>query len=175
LLSAGSYSVRFAEDLEDVFPHVPFPGDHAVFMAAAELGREIRVVESFARPPGDQFLTPTLARVETEATETLNASDMADSEIFLCANRTGRVSGISHGIWNFSVSGYRVLPRWLAAREGLAVDHALIVGMRDVAGRIAELIDLFGRADKVLEEALVATLSRDALGLGERATTNDDD
>lgn len=31
LLSATSYSLRFAEDLEDVFPHVPFPTRREVF------------------------------------------------------------------------------------------------------------------------------------------------
>ena len=38
LLSATSYTLRFAEDLEDVFPHVPFPGDYALFLEAAALG-----------------------------------------------------------------------------------------------------------------------------------------
>jgi hypothetical protein len=113
--------------------------------------------------------------VETEATEPLHASDRTDGELFLCANQTGRVSGISEAIWSFSVSGYRLLYRWFDARQGLAVDHALISAMRDVVGRIAELIDLFARADKVLEQALVTTLSREALGLGENviATINE--
>jgi predicted helicase len=31
LLSATFYTLRFAEDLEDVFPHLPFPSDHALF------------------------------------------------------------------------------------------------------------------------------------------------
>jgi predicted helicase len=31
LLSARSYTRRFAEDLEDVFPHIPFPARHPVF------------------------------------------------------------------------------------------------------------------------------------------------
>lgn len=120
-------------------------------------------------------MTRALARVETEPTETLHASDMVDGEFFLCANRSGRVSGITADIWTFSVSGYRLLPRWLAARKGQPVDHALIVAMRDVAGRIAELIDLFGRADRVLQQALAATLTRDMLGVGANrvATTND--
>ena len=166
LLSATSYTFRFAEDIEDVFPHVPFPASHEVFADAAEIGREIRALETFARAPGAQFLTRALARVETEATEALHASDMTDGEFFLCANRSGRVSGITVDIWTFSVSGYRLLPRWLAARQGQPVDHALIVAMRDVAGRIAELIDLFGRADRVLEQALAATLIRDILGVG---------
>jgi hypothetical protein len=173
LLSATSYTLRFAEDLEDVFPHVPFPSDHAQFVGAAELGREIRAVETFARPPGPEFLTRAVARVETEATGTLQASDWTDGEIFLCADGSGRVSGVSAAVWGFSVSGYRLLYRWLDAREGLAVDHALITQMRDVVGRIAELIDLFARADTLLIRILPRTLSRDALGLGQNDTSNE--
>jgi hypothetical protein len=79
--------------LEDVFPHVPFPSDHAHFLAAAELGREIRAVETFARPHHPAFLTRALARVETEPDRTLDASDWSEGEFFLCADHTGRVSG----------------------------------------------------------------------------------
>jgi len=175
LLSATSYTLRFAEDLEDVLPHVPFPSDHATFLAAAELGREIRAVETFARPPGPNFLTHAVARVETEAAETLHASEWTDGELFLCANGTGRVSGISAAIWSFSVSGYHLLRRWLAARQGLAVDHALISAMRDVVGRIAALIDLFARADTLLIQILPATLTRDALGFAATDTVSDDE
>ena len=175
LLSASSYTLRFAEDLEDVFPHVPFPGDHAVFRAAVEIGREIRVVETFARPPAARFLTRAVARVETEATEPLNATDLVDGDLFLCANQTGRVSGVNEGIWGFSVSGYRLLFRWLDARRGMPVDHAFIGEFRDLVGRIAELIDLFARADTVLGQALLRTLSLGALGLTdiETATANE--
>ncbi|MGH6795213.1 MAG: type ISP restriction/modification enzyme, partial [Methylocella sp.] len=172
LLSATSYTLRFAEDLEDVFPHVPFPSDHALFLAAAELGSEIRAVETFARPPGPNFLTRALARVETEPGETLDRSDWEEGVFFLCADRTGRVSGIPKEVWDFSVSGYRLLPRWLAARQGLAVDHALISQIRDVVGRIAELIDLFARADRLLIQILPATLMKHALGLGANETAN---
>jgi hypothetical protein len=97
----------------------------------------------------------------------LRASDCNEGELFLCANRTGRVTGVSAAVWNFSVSGYRPLFRWLDALQGLAVDHALMTAFRDVVGRISELIDLFGRADQVLARALTATLSRNALGLAE--------
>jgi hypothetical protein len=175
LLSATSYTFRFAEDLDDVFPHVPFPSEHALFIEAAVLGREIRALETLARPPRPDFLTPAVARVETEATEALHASDCSDGELFFCANRTGRVTGISPAVWDFSVSGYRLIYRWLDARQGLAVDHALMIAFRDVVGRIAELIDLFGRADQVLARTLTATLSRDALGLSEPEPVADDE
>jgi predicted helicase len=166
LLSATSYTLRFAEDLEDVFPHIPFPSAHSVFVRAAEIGREIRAVETFARKPGDAFLTAKLARQESDANGVLADSiDLKDGEITLCADGSGRMSGIPEAIWQFSVSGYRLLPRWLAARAGQEVDRTFIKSLRDVAGRIAELIDLFDRADIVLTDALKKTATREELGL----------
>jgi hypothetical protein len=44
------------------------------------------------------------------------------------------------------------------------VDRAFMKSMRDVAGRIAELIDLFDRADIVLSDALKKTATREELG-----------
>lgn len=166
LLSATSYTLRFAEDLEDVFPHIPFPSDHEVFKRAAAIGAEIRAVETFARKPRDAFLTPALARQESDASGVVADSiDLKDGSIILCADGSGRLSGIPEAIWQFAVSGYRLLPRWLAARAGQPVDRAFIKQVRDIAGRIAELIDLFDRADIVLEEALKETKTRTELGL----------
>jgi hypothetical protein len=166
LLSATSYTLRFAEDLEDVFPHVPFPSDHAVFLRAAAIGAEIRAVETFARKPGDAFLTPALARQESDASGVVaDKVDLTDGGITLCADGSGRLSGIPDPIWQFAVSGYRLLPRWLGARAGQPVDRTFIKQVRDIAGRIAELIDLFDRADIILEEALIETITRKKLGL----------
>ena len=165
LLSAKSYTLRFAQDLEDTFPHVPFPANHALFENAAALGRDIRAVQTYARAPGAAFLTSAIARVETTPTSALHAGQRVNDEIFLCADGSGRVSGVSEAVWSFSVSNYRLLPRWLEARKGLAPDHGFLTDLRDLVGRIGELIDLFDRADHVLEGALTATLGREALGL----------
>lgn len=166
LLSATSYTLRFAEDLEDVFPHIPFPSAHSVFERAAAIGAEIRAVETFARKPGDAFLTAELARQESDANGVLSDHIyLQDGEITLCADGSGRMSGIPENIWQFAVSGYRLLPRWLGARAGQAVDRAFMKSLRDVAGRIAELIDLFDRADIVLIDALKKTATRAELGL----------
>ena len=165
LLSAKSYTLRFAQDLEDTFPHVPFPADHALFQNAAALGRDIRAVQTYARAPGAAFLTSAIARVETTPTSALHAGQRVNDEIFLCADGSGRVSGVSEAVWSFSVSNYRLLPRWLEARKGLAPDHGFLTDLRDLVGRIGELIDLFDRADHVLTHALTATLGREALGL----------
>jgi len=73
------------------------------------------------------------------------------------------------------VSGYRLLSRWLDARKGLAADHALITQMRDLVGRIAELIDLFARADTLLGQVLPSTLTSGGLGLQASEAANGDE
>lgn len=175
LLSATSYTLRFAEDLEDVFPHVPFPADRAVFERATAIGAAIREIEAFAREPHPKFLTPSLARVETPPNGTLATSEWNNGTITICANGSGKVTGIPASVWDFAVSGYRVLPRWIAAREGLAVDHAFLKEFRDINGRINELIHRFDEADLVLEEALTHSLTRDELGLAPAQGEDEDD
>jgi len=161
LLSATSYTHRFAEDLEDVFPHVPFPADPALFATAARIGRAIREVETFAAP------VPGVGQIETapSAGAMLAPLDWRDGGFRLCADGSGEMTGIPEAIWSFAVSGYRLLPRWLAARVGQPIDQAMVDSIRDIAGRIARLIDLFADADTVLAMTLDHTLSRAALGM----------
>lgn len=168
LLSATSYTLRFAEDLEDVFPHIPFPADRQVFDRAATIGRTIRELETFARAPAPAFLTAAVARIETTPHGTLAAirpGDWDAGNLILCSDGNGRVSGIPAAVWAFAVSGYRVLPRWLAGREGVPVDDAFIREFRDITGRINELIHHFDEADLVLQDALTHTLTKGELGL----------
>lgn len=167
LLSATSYSLRFAEDLEDVFPHVPFPGRFDVFQQAVRIGREIRAVETFSRAPGAAYMRGEMCRIVTQPRGPLAAVDYADGGIVLCEDGSGRISGILEPVWSFAVSGYRLLPRWLEARIGLELNLALVTELRDICGRIAELIDLFNAADQVLTDTLAQTLTRAALGFGQ--------
>jgi hypothetical protein len=168
LLSAQSYTLRFAEDLEDVFPHVPFPADHAVFVRAAQLGARIRAIQTFdpAHPPG-RLADPSFVRLSTAPTPGagLEPSDPEGDRLTLCADGSGQVDGLPAALWSFEVSGYPVLQRWLEGRANQPVDLALFDAFRDVCARIAEHIDLAAQADTILGEALGATLNRDALGI----------
>lgn len=92
------------------------------------------------------------------------AVDYADGAVTLCGDGTGRITGLPESVWNFSISGYRILPRWLEGRVGLPADLAVVRELRDICGRIAELIDLFAEADIVLEATLQESLTREALG-----------
>lgn len=175
LLSATSYTLRFAEDLEDVFPHIPFPGPPDVFQDAVRIGREIRAVETFARQPSDAYRRSEFARVATQPRGNLAPVEFADGAITLCGDGTGRITGLPQSIWEFSVSGYRLVPRWLEARVGLPADLTLVRELRDICGRIAELIDLFDDADIVLEATMQETLTREALGFPPAGQEADDE
>lgn len=61
------------------------------------------------------------------------------------------------------MSGYPVLRRWLEGRKNQVVDLALFDAFRDVCARLAELAELYGRADTILTDALDAPLTRSAL------------
>lgn len=160
LLSAVSYTRRFAEDLEDAFPHVAFPARYTVFEEAVRIGREVRAVETFARQPRDVYRT---IRIETQPRGNVAPLDLLGESITLCADGSGRITGLRQAVWNFSVSGYRVLPRWLEARIGLPANLAFADELRDICGRIAELIDIFAEADTVLGLTLRDSLTREAL------------
>ncbi len=124
------------------------------------------MVETFAREPGASFRPPGFVRLATEPRGALQPSEYTDGGITLCENGSGRIIGLPRPVWDFSVSGYRVLPRWLDGRVGLPVDRALVQEFRDISARVAELLALFAEADNVLEATLQETLSREALGFG---------
>jgi len=151
LLSADGYTTRFAEDLEDVFPHVPFPADHGVFLRAAELGGRIREIETFAQAP-EALADSAFVRLDTPPTSDAECrpGEPDGTRLVLCADGSGEVTGLPEALWSFEVSGYPVLRRWIGAREGLPLDHDLFLAFRDVCGRIADLVDLFARADTIL-------------------------
>jgi hypothetical protein len=175
LLSAASYSHRFAEDLEDVFPHIPFPATRAVFMNAVSLGGGIRAVQTFARVPEARFRPAALARQANHLTGAPVApATYADGEITLCTDGSGRLTGIPQAVWDFTVSGYRVLPRWIDGRLGLPADLAFVRQLRDIAARIAELIHRFEEADLVLNATLADTLTREELGFPVPAQAEDE-
>lgn len=174
LLSATSYTRRFAEDLEDVFPHVPFPAIRAVFERAVTVGRDIRAVQTFARAPQTRFRPLAFFRLASDLTpgEPLGAvAAPVEGAIILCADGSGRVTGVPAAVWSFAVSGYRVLPRWIEGRRGLPAEQVW-PELRDVAARIAELIHRFDEADLVLTDTLADTLTREELGFAPAASAS---
>ena len=188
LLSASSYTTRFAFDLEDDFPHVPFPADPEVFAEAVRLGAHIRALEGFAAAPSPEFRA---ARLVGQASQPIlavpsprHAFVAAGSvgSVALLPDRSLRIAEAPERVWRFEVSGYPVLYRWLRARNGEPLGGAggamLLREALDIVWRIAELLALFDRADAVLARALEAPLTRADLDLPDRGAVvpaQDDD
>jgi predicted helicase len=178
LVSASSYTTRFAFDLEDDFPHVPFPADRELFVEAARLGHRIREIEGFASPPALEFQTARLLgrpSATTLAVPTPQRAFVAVAglgSVALLSDRSLCLANVAERVWRFEVSGYSVLYRWLRARNGESLAGAsgarLLRDALDVVWRIAELVSLFDRADVVLGEALNAPLTRADLDLPAR-------
>ena len=154
--------------LEDVFPHIPFPADPAVFAEATRIGAEIRGLEAFTREPAADFLPKNFCKLASEPDEETIITDVGynDGTLSLWKEDGKPVTaftGLPDFVWNFAVSGYRVLPRWIEGRKGL-VAADVWEQLQDVAARIAELIHWFDAADLVLDATLGNTLTREELG-----------
>lgn len=93
------------------------------------------------------------------------ADGRGDGTLALQPDQSLRLIHLPEPVWAFAVSGYRVLPRFLAARAGEALDAALQRAILDIAWRIEELLHWFAAADAVLEASLVSPLTRAALGV----------
>ena len=175
LLSASSYTTRIAYDLEDDFPHVPFPADPETFSEAARLGARIRALEGFAAAPLPEFQTARLDGQASGTTLDVPSASRAFTAvgtagaIALLRNQSLRMTDVSERVWRFEVSGHLVLYRWLRARNGTSIagglGAALLREALDIAWRIAELLFLFDQADGVLGNALAAPLTRVDLDL----------
>ena len=171
LLSATSYTSRFAWDLEETFAHIPFPADPAVFAEAARIGAEIRLLETFGREPDAAFRSAKLlGRPSGLPLAKIRPADFSEDDtggghVPLLADQSLRVAGVSRRAWEFSVSGYRVLQKWLAAREGQIVDAALQRQILDLFWHVDELLNWFDAADPVLAAAVAHPLTCAELGI----------
>ncbi len=130
---------------------------------AARIGSEIRAFEIFVREPGREYC---FARLAGRAGGLALAVPSADTRAIV-QDGQGRgtsnfqedwalhVTGVSRRAWEFAVSGYRVLPRWLTARNGEALDAPLQRAILDIAGRSDKLLHWFDAADAVLVQGII--------------------
>ena len=175
LLSASSYTVRFAHDLEDDFPHIPFPANPADFSDAARLGERIRLIETFTADPADAFRNAILdgtnanAVLDVPTPKKAFSSDGTTGYVALVSDRSLRIANVSARAWSFSVSGHGVIYKWLRARNGERITAALQRSILDIVWRVEELLHLFEESDVILARSLEGPLKRRQLGLAVQA------
>lgn len=176
LLSAPSYTRRFASDLEDAFPHVPLPADRDIFEQAAEVGARIRRLQTSDSQPEQHFWTARLEgspKDRTLAVSKIGSAflDQGNGLGTIRLNGTLRLERVPVRVWEFAVSGYRVVYRWLDARKGLSLDEVideesgetLQRQVLDLIARVAAYVDACEAAEPVLEAALASPLTKSDL------------
>jgi predicted helicase len=173
LLSASIYTTRFAYDLEDDFPHVPFPAGPAAFGRATHIGSRIRALQTFTDPAAPAFRRARLVghaagRLAVPTPQRAFAAAAAIGQIALVSDRSLRIDNVSERAWQFSISGYPVLYRWLRTRNGQPVNAALQRQILEIVSRIEELLHLCDEADALIAVALERSLTRKQIGLPAR-------
>lgn len=178
LLSASSYTTRFAHDLEDDFPQIPFPADVDLFNRASRIGTRIRELQGFRSDPAEAFRRARLdgdaggANLAIPTPARAFAGENGIGAIALLPRAALRIVNVSERAWQFNVSGYPLIYKWLKARAGEPlhgeVGVALLRGALDLVWRVEELLSLYDQADDVLRDSLPLTLTRDELNLPPR-------
>ncbi|MBX9792464.1 MAG: N-6 DNA methylase, partial [Pirellulales bacterium] len=127
-----AYTARFQKDLAQPGLRIPLTPEPKLFTKAVELGRRMIWLHTFGerfadkkedRPPGPPRLPKERApRIPKEGAIPDDAESMPDEIDFDAARQrllvgTGFVDNVPAAVWNYEVSGKRVLTQWFSYRK----------------------------------------------------------
>lgn len=115
ILSAPIYADKFSEDLAIPGPRVPITKNVELFTPAVKLGRRLVSLHTY----GERFNPCAIPKGDARIVKAIAPSPIPDkytydeSKLYI---GSGIVQPVTKEVWEFSVSGYKVLPRWLNYR-----------------------------------------------------------
>jgi len=117
VLSAPDYTDKFSEDLAVPGPRIPLTKDTALFARTVQLGRHLVALHTF----GQRFVPTTIPQGKARIGKAINPSPMPEHFAYKETTSTldigdGEVRPVPREVWEFSLSGYKVLQRWLDFR-----------------------------------------------------------
>ena len=117
LLGTRSYVRRFEEELRTPGPRVPFPRDVAVLQRTAALGRRLLWLHTFGARcgPSARFLSGA-ARCVVPPGDRLPTDFAYDPTRRTLRVGKGEFGPITPEVWDYSVSGMRIVSSWLRRR-----------------------------------------------------------
>lgn len=145
VLSSPSYAERFWPELEVSAPRVPLTEDSEIAAEGARLGRLLRAAWSKEAPNVG-------ARWEGAGHGPLGKVTFEAGEIRFGNGRT--IVGVPTGVWSFTVSQYKVLPEWLAARAHWNATISQAQETLKMISAVAELVRVGPELDALLDRLI---------------------
>lgn len=147
VLFAPAYQRRFSEGLAQSLPRVPFTGVPSLFEEGVALGHKLVQLHSLFLPPGGEHKI-------SGALGPIVRPSWAESSVRI--GEEAWLVPVSEEAWTFSVSGYRVLERWLRRREGidLSTDPDLLEELLQVVDVVERTVRLIPQLDDLLDRVL---------------------
>lgn len=142
VLSAPSYAERYWPELEASSPRVPLADDTILAADAAALGKRVR--EAWRRN-----VPTTGLKWEGMGHGPLGTATLDGSVLRFGNGRT--VTGTPNGAWSFTVSNYRVLPEWLAARSHWTATMSQASETLKTIAAVGELVGIAAELDALLD------------------------
>jgi hypothetical protein len=132
LLAHPGYQAVFAVPLQTPGPHVPITCDMSLFGDAVRIGREVVWLQTYGARFWDQeHPRGRVPMVEGIGWDTPVGVMPASPESISYDPRArqltigdGTVSGVTPKVWDYSVSGFKVVPRWIGSRTRKGVGRA---------------------------------------------------
>lgn len=183
LLAGAGYQERFADALDDRVIRVPLSADRGLFREVVTLGRRVLWLHTrrpWAKPDrGDGHHPLTESGVEWVDPVTVlpqSRDDIRfDAEEAVLRVGDGVVRGVRQGVWEFSVTGWPVVRRWLEQRtaRGRGKRTSELDSIRpemwapewndellDLLRTLTLMLDLRPEQDDLLERVLAGPLIR---------------
>jgi len=124
VLAQPAYTARFGAELQNRAVHVPVTLDGALFEAACALGRRLLYLHSYGERFADNQTWPAgharcLRAVAAQDDAGLPQRYAYDPARQVLQVGTGQFAPVAPAVWNFEVSGLKVVQSWLGYRMRL--------------------------------------------------------
>lgn len=125
ILGNPNYVSRFASELREPGPRVPITKDPELFAAVRDAGHRLLWLQTFGERFRTDSRTADLPSIEslgwTEPVSRLPRDEeiVFDADLREVRIADGVLGGVSQEAWEFTVSGWPVIRRWIEARSAL--------------------------------------------------------
>jgi hypothetical protein len=170
LLAHPGYQRTFASALENPGPRVPMTADREIFERAAALGKYLLWLQTYAERMRDSTAgrgdrVPSVAGLGWSTPVDSIPVDMSEIDYDEASRElrvgSGVVSGVAPEVWEYKVSGFPAVPRWLGSRTAKGVGRASSPKLATPLDRIRPTSWEDSWNDELLDLLRVLTISVD--------------